>query len=343
MRTYDHLAGLELRVEACALERKEQSVSSGFTRVSTTVVLSDGRHEGRGEDVTYTAEDHDRFAIPELRGGWTLDGFSRALAGAELFSGGPPEREADWNYRRWAFESAALDLALRAGGASLGDALGRDYRPVRFVVSTRLDPLQWLAVAPELEFKLDPTSDWSRDVMDELAATGRVRVLDLKAHYVGTIVAQDIDLELYRNVVELFPDAVIEDPAIVPETMPLLESARDRLSWDAPIHGVTDCEALELPPRWLNIKPSRFGSVSELLDTLDWATARNITLYGGGQFELGVGRAHIQTLASLFYPESPNDVAPASYNAPTPRRGLPPSPLVPGDRPFGLDFQGGET
>lgn len=339
MRTYNHLAGLEFRVEACTLERKEQSVSSGFTRVSTTVVLGDGQHEGRGEDVTYTAEDHERFAIPEVRGAWTLDEFSQALERAELFSGGSPEREADWNYRRWAFESAALDLALRSGNASLGEALGRDYRPVRFVVSTRLDPLQWLTVAPELELKLDPTSDWSREFMDELAATGRVRVLDLKAHYVGTIVAQDVDLDLYRNVVELFPDAVIEDAAIIPETRSLLESARDRLSWDAPIHGVTDCEALEFPPRWLNIKPSRFGSVSELLDTLDWATRRNIGLYGGGQFELGVGRNHIQALASLFYADSPNDVAPADYNAPAPQGGLPRSPLVASGRLAGLDFR----
>ena len=31
---------------------------------------------------------------------------------------------------------------------------------------------------------------------------------------------------------------------------------------------------------------------------------------------LGVGRAQIQALASLFYPNAPNDVAPPGYNAP---------------------------
>jgi len=51
-------------------------------------------------------------------------------------------------------------------------------------------------------------------------------------------------------------------------------------------------------------------------------------MYGGGQFELGVGRRHIQVLASLLYPEGPNDVAPGEYNTGTPRPG-PHSPLPP--------------
>ena len=54
--------------------------------------------------------------------------------------------------------------------------------------------------------------------------------------------------------------------------------------------------------------------------------AVGIGLYGGGQFELGPGRGHIQLLASLFHPNGPNDVAPGGYNgAPVP--GLPTSPL----------------
>jgi hypothetical protein len=51
-------------------------------------------------------------------------------------------------------------------------------------------------------------------------------------------------------------------------------------------------------------------------------------MYAGGQFELGVGRAQIQALASLFYPDGPNDCAPAAYNAPEPSAGLPASPLT---------------
>jgi len=50
-------------------------------------------------------------------------------------------------------------------------------------------------------------------------------------------------------------------------------------------------------------------------------------MYGGGQFELGPGRPQIQALASLFYADSPNDVAPSEYNVGGPRAGLPRSPL----------------
>jgi hypothetical protein len=50
-------------------------------------------------------------------------------------------------------------------------------------------------------------------------------------------------------------------------------------------------------------------------------------MYGGGQFELGVGRGHIQYLASIFHPDTPNDVAPGGYNDVEPVDGLPASPL----------------
>ena len=57
-------------------------------------------------------------------------------------------------------------------------------------------------------------------------------------------------------------------------------------------------------------------------------------MYGGGQFELGIGRTQIQELASLFHPDMPNDVAPAEFNQPELPRGVQPSPLPP-PRAFG--------
>ena len=236
------------------------------------------------------------------------------------------------DYRRWAFESAALDLGLRQKGMSLGAAVGREYRPVRFVVSTRLEIRPWLDVSPQLEFKLDPRSEWTEEHMRQIAATGRVRVLDLKGQYVGTVVDQPPDPPLYKAVVEIFPDAIIEDPALTDETHEALRGAEDRLSWDAPIHSVADVERLQREPRFLNIKPSRFGTVQRLFETLDYCAERGINMYGGGQFELGVGRGHIQALASLFYPDAPNDVAPSDYNEGGPRQGLPQSPLPPPER-----------
>jgi hypothetical protein len=111
--------------------------------------------------------------------------------------------------------------------------------------------------------------------------------------------------------------------------MAVLEPHRDRITWDMPIHSVADIEALPFPPRMLNVKPSRFGSLAALFETYDYCAAHRIGLYGGGQFELGPGRGQIQYLASLFHPDAPNDVAPGAFNHPQPRTGLPASPLEP--------------
>ena len=178
---YERLRGLELVVDGVRTEQRSVAVSSEFTRVTTLVVLSGRGAEGRGEDVTYTAEDHDWFPSLDPAGATTLGAFSESLDGLTLFAG-EPQMPASRDYRRWAFESAALDLALRQAGVSFAEALERGYRPVRFVVSTRGAAFAWLAAAPELELKLDPDNDWDRSFMERLAATGRVRVLDLKAY-----------------------------------------------------------------------------------------------------------------------------------------------------------------
>jgi hypothetical protein len=240
--------------------------------------------------------------------------------------------EASSDYRRWAFESAALDLALRQNGLSLGAAVEREYRPVRFVVSTREDAFAWLEHAPELEFKLDPDNKWDRPLMERLAATGRVRVLDFKAYYTGTPVDVEPDPVLYRTAVEVFPEAVLEDASLEGECGVVLKGEEGRLSFDAPIHSVRDVQALPVAPGWLNIKPSRFGTLERLLECIEHCDANGIQMYGGGQFELGVGRRHIQVLASLFYPDGPNDVAPGEYTAGAPRPGLRQSPLPPPER-----------
>jgi hypothetical protein len=52
-------------------------------------------------------------------------------------------------------------------------------------------------------------------------------------------------------------------------------------------------------------------------------------MYGGGQFELGIGRGQIQLLAAVFHPDTPNDVAPAGYNLSPLDPELPESPLEP--------------
>jgi hypothetical protein len=329
---WKRFAELPLEVESYELDRLERPVTRGFTRV-TTVVKLHGGEEGVGEDVTWYAEAHDREQaagpVLPLAGSWTLQSFSDAL-------------EIDEAWRRWAYESAALDLALRQAGQSFAEAVGREPRPVAFVVSPGLgDPpssrvvRRWLELDPSLRFKLDPASDWSDELIRELAETGAVVTADLKAYY-RTDADPPPDVDLYRRVAEGFPEAYIEDPALTDETDPVLAPYRDRITWDAPIHSVADVEALPFPPRTLNSKPSRFGSLRGILDFYDHCADHGIGLYGGGMFELGPGRGQIQYLASLFHPDAPNDVAPRAYNEPEPQEGLPPSPLEPAPSPRGF-------
>lgn len=347
MALYDAVSDLPLRIEDCALSRRERDTSSGFNRVTTTVSLLGEGETGNGEDVTYEAADHDALlgaGPPDLTGEHTLDEFSEHVGDLDLFPDGPSRPDFRY-YRRWGFESAALDLALRQAGTDLASALGRSYDPVRFVVSTRLgeppsaDRVErFLDLDPDLEFKLDPTSEWTAELVDRLAGTDAVRAVDLKGRYEGTVVDQAPDPALYELVVKGFPDAVIEDPALTEGTRPILAGHENRIAWDAPIHGIESIEGLPFEPTWLNVKPSRFGSVESLFETIEYCTERDIGLYGGGQFELGVGRGQIQALASLFYPHSANDVAPGGYNDPEIAADLPSSPLDPPADPVGFGW-----
>ncbi len=338
-RTYERLADLRVTVESYELAGLERNVSSGFTRRTTVVRLRGRGEEGVGEDVTYDGDDQLAFQRAErtlpLAGDYTLSAFSELLAELDLFPAGPA-RDDFRNYRRWAFESAALDLALRQADTSLGALLGSEARPVTFVVSLRLgEPptsvplLRLLETYPGLRFKLDATSAWSEELFAEIAGLRVVDSVDLKGAYSGTVVDQEPDAELYERVVRWFPEAWIEDPALTPATEPVLAPARERITWDAPIHSVADIEGLPFPPRTVNVKPSRFGSLESLCAAYDYCEARRIGAYGGGQFELGPGRGQIQYLASLFHPDGPNDVAPGGFNEADPPEGLPESPLPP--------------
>jgi hypothetical protein len=316
--TYDAVKDLPLEIEGYELEPLEQEVARGFTLRRTVVVLRGGGEEGRGEEVDYDPDTQRQFQARRgelpLAGEHTFDSYS-------LLQSGQTE------YRRWGLESAALDLALRQAGKSLGEALGREARPVRFVVSTRIaNVLGWLELYPSLQFKLDPDRNWSDEIVRQLAGAGVVETVDFKGIYRGEF-GSPPDAELYTRIAAAFPEAWIEDPALTRETSRALETHRGRITWDAGIHEWSDVEALPFKPRCLNSKPSRFGSVRRLFDFYDACEREGIALYGGGQFELGPGRGQIQLLASLFHPDAPNDVAPSGYNASEPVPGLPESPL----------------
>ena len=340
---YDRLAELPLKIEGYELTDHDREFGD-FTRPSTLVHLHGEGKEGIGEDVVYTVLDHiahrDAGAVLDLSAPTTLGEVCDLFGELDLFASAPPEYEASRHYRRWAYESAALDLALRQNGLAFWEVAERDPKPLRFVCSTRLSSFgddaassstdairKRLDKYPGLEFKLDPENDWDAELIAEIAALAPVRVLDLKGMYVGTPVDVDTDPELYRAVAEAFPEAYLEDPDINPETEPVLEPHDDRITWDAPLHSLADVK--ERARKAINSKPSRFGSLKELLEIYEYCEANGIAIYGGGQGEVECGRGQIQYLASLFHAETPNDVAPSGYNDPAVPAGMPASPMNP--------------
>jgi L-alanine-DL-glutamate epimerase-like enolase superfamily enzyme len=346
--TYERIADLPLTVDDYTLEGRERQISPEFERLTTTFHLRGGGEEGLGEDVTYDpAEQREQQArggsLP-LAGEWTFDAFSEHVGGLDLFPAGAPSMPAFRLYRRWAIESAALDLALRQAGRSLGAVLGREAVPLTFVVSLRIgsppsfEPVRSrLEAYPWLRFKLDGTPDWPDELIAQLVATNAVASIDFKGAYKGTPVDVDTDPGFYRRIAEALPEAWLEDPDLtVPEADAALEPYRDRITWDAPIHSVEDIERLAFQPRTVNVKPSRFGSVRALFAGYDHCAARGIEMYGGGQSELGVGRGQIQLLAALFHPDGVNDIAPSGYDWAEFPTDLPPSPLDPDPEPTGM-------
>jgi L-alanine-DL-glutamate epimerase-like enolase superfamily enzyme len=346
--TFDLLADLPLEVEEYTLQGLGAEVSSGFERLSTVVHLSGGGAEGVGEDVVYDAEDHvamqEAGPVQKLAGRFALGEFCGLIDGLDLFPVEPQRGEVSRLYRRWTFHSAALDLALRQAGRPLHELLGREAHPLTFVVSLRLgepptlDPIERrLARYPTLRFKLDPTSSWTPELIASLVETGAVDSVDFKSLYHGTVVDQAPDPVLYQRVIEALPDAWIEDPDVeTAETAAVLAGEHRRINWDAPIHSIADIEALPFPPRMVNIKPSRIGGLRKLCAAYDYCSEHGIGAYGGGQFELGPGRGQAQYLASIFHPDTPNDIAPSGYNVNDPPEGLPASPLGPLNEEIGF-------
>src|SRR5436190_17197417 len=110
---WPRLAELPLVVEGCEFDRLHAVVGYDVERITTHVRLVGGGADGLGEDVSVLREDgtalHEMRPSLPLAGEWTLASFSDQLDTLELWSE-PPEWDGALRFRRWAFESAALDL-----------------------------------------------------------------------------------------------------------------------------------------------------------------------------------------------------------------------------------------
>lgn len=347
MGALEALLDLEVEIDGYSLEPLEKVVASGYHRRTTVVRLRGGGAHGVGEELAYDAEDQERFqaAGPRLRlaGRFTLASFSARLDKLDLTTG-PPTQAAYREYRRWAFESAALDLALSQAGRSLPEVLGREPQPMRFVISMGLgEPpdtarlCRLIEARPEARFKLDAAPSWGVELLRELASLDRVDVVDFKGAYKGTVVDQPADPALYERVLAHLPNVWIEDPHDHPGVEALLADHWSHVAWDAPIHSLADVHTRAGRFGALNVKPSRLGTLVALGQLYDHARAHGIPLYAGGQFELGPGRLQAQLLAALFHPDAPNDLAPVAYHDAEPGADAPASPLAVRafDRAFG--------
>src|SRR4051812_41574757 len=333
------LAGLPLVIEACEYDRLHAVLAYEFERITTHVRLVGAGADGLGGGGSVFREDgttlHETRPPLPLGGEWTLAGFCDHLATLELWPQ-PPEWDVALRLRNWAFESAALDLALRQAGRSLHDVLGLEPQPVRFVNSLGLgeepsiEPVRRrLARFPGLRFKLDAEATWAPALVDEVAATGAVDTIDFKGHYGFEVEDPEALGALYDHVLAAFPGAYLEDPHDLPEIAERLGDHLDRVSYDSPIHSADDIGATPLAARVVNVKPSRIGSLRALFGVYARCAREDRPMYGGGMGELGVGRGQIELLAALFHADGPNDVAPSAYNEDDPPGGLPPSPLAP--------------
>ena len=114
MGFYADLGDLTLCVESYRLDGLVLPVKGGWDRHTTVVRLEGAGHVGLGEDVTYHVGDQQAFqrrgSNHPLAGDHTLESFSTLLDTLALFEQDPND-QASRDYRRWAFEAAALDLA----------------------------------------------------------------------------------------------------------------------------------------------------------------------------------------------------------------------------------------
>ena len=319
------IADLPLEIEDYGLERLAARRLRDFTRVSTVLRLRGGGDEGLGEDVTYDAEDHD--VLQEAGAGAAA---RRQLDARVVLR---PPRHAGPVARAAAPRGVASTTGCgrtsrprstsrcARPGLPLPEALGREARPLTFVVSLRLgEPADARAAArapgplPGLRFKLDPTPTGRRAGrrarrrparVDSRRPQGPVQGLGRRqGRRPGALPARR------RGV----PAGVDRGPALTDETDRCSSPTATASRGTRNIHCGGGHRGLPFAPRMVNVKPSRLGGLRELLRAYDHCAEHGIAMYGGGQFELGAGPRPDPVPRGLFHPDSPNDVAPGGYN-----------------------------
>lgn len=335
---------LPVTIESADSEQSSLGSPGGWQRLTTTLVLGGGGYHGRGEDVAYSTEGQKILPAwltqigEQLTGTQTFGELSERLNSLDTTppSTGPSDDKPQ--FHRWAIESAVLDLALQQAQQNLATLTGTDWHDVTFSLSmglgspANLDTVNgWIEAWPQVTFKLDTSSEWTDDIIAELASTGAVRVVDFKGLYSGDWIDNSLPADRYARIASAMPSILLEDSALGPADSSVRDAlgalGLSRLAWDYPITSVESVSSLELRPAAINIKPSRFGTVRNLLETIGYCIDHDIPLYAGGQYELGIGRTQAQSIASLWYSTADNDIAPAAFHGAAPAATTPNRPV----------------
>ena len=234
-------------------------------------------------------------------------------------------------WRNWAFESAALDLALRQAGLTLPDALGRSVAAgaVRELARARRSAVgrgDRPALRAEPDGRLQARRRRGVERRRSSTSWRRWAASRRSTSRAATACRSRTRTRWWRCTASCWRRSrrrCSRTRTSSPRVEALLEPVRDRVSFDAPIRRAGD-----ITTRTINVKPSRIGGVRPLLEIYKFCAANGVAMYGGGMGELGIGRGQIELLAALFHADAPNDVAPSAFNAAELADGLPASPLV---------------
>ena len=343
LATFDAVADLPLEVESFALERLEQAVSprvhASHHRRAPARRRRGGRRRGRH---VRAPEDHPGRGRAPARRGRTCSTRSRSWSVGSSCSRTSRRCGAYYDYRRWAFESAALDLALRQAGRSLADAVERKAGPVgsscRWASAIRR---AWARVRGWLEPIQACSSSSTRGARDEnlvaeLAELGCVESSTSRVSTAARSVDQPPDPRLYRLLVEGFPEAFIEDPALTAETRDPGAASRPRhLGRDHPLGRGHRGAALPAPDdqhQAVAVR-ERCGGCSTRTTT---ARSRESGRTAAASSSSALGAARSSTSPRSSIPTRPTTSRPRDFNLPQPRPGLPTSPLEPALEPTGF-------
>ncbi len=258
-----------------------------------------GGVDGVGEDVTYTAQDHDGFPLLEFPARRDARRAVRAGGVARELFARPPEMDAARNYRRWAVESALLDLALRPAralarrGARARGAAGhvrRLHAARRPGLGGAAAPAARALSGPALQAR--PDGRLGRRTGRRAGGHG-CRGRDRSEG--GVPRARPSTLLRTRSSTGASPRASrtrgSRIPALTPETDAALEPHRDanHLGRADPLGRRRRGAAVRRRAASTSSRRASAASPSCCAST-SYCAEHGIALYGGGQFELGPGR-----------------------------------------------------